>query len=193
MRPTRVRLLVALAVVTAAVGWGAARVLDAVTGRLVPVPWLAPATLWLLAAGVLLWALLSRPRLLRRPGSRPMPPLVAARTAALAMACSRVGAVVGGVYAGLGVAALSALSTQAGRETASAAGAAAMGALALVVAALWLEHMCRLPEDDGGTASGDRRPDTGGAAAGESGSWPAPAARSGPSAARGTSAVPPRG
>lgn len=172
------RLLVALAAVTAAVGWGGARVLDAVAGRLVPVPWLAPATLWLLAAAVLVWALLSRPRLLRRPGSRPMPPLVAARTAALAMACSRVGAVVGGLYAGLAVAALPALSTAAGRETASAAGAAAMGALALVVTALWLERMCRLPEGDGpppAARAGDP-----GAAAGESGSWPAPAARQGP-------------
>ena len=55
MRPTRVRLLVALAVVTAAVGWGAARVLDAVTGRLVPVPWLAPATLWLLGHSLTGW------------------------------------------------------------------------------------------------------------------------------------------
>jgi hypothetical protein len=180
MRPTRIRVLLALAAVTAAAGWGVARVVEALTARLVPVPWLAPATLWLLAAAVFVWALLSRPRLLRRPGARPMPPLVAARTAALAMASSRVGAVVGGLYAGLAIAALPAMSVPAGQETAAAAGAAAMGAVALVAAALWLEHMCRITEDGDDPPGGARsRPvPEPGTAAGDGGSWPAPAARS---------------
>jgi hypothetical protein len=172
MRPTRGRLLVSLAVLAGVGAWGVARVVDAVAGRLVAVPWLAAVTLWLLAAAVTVWALLSRPRLLRRPGHRPMPPLVAARTAALAMACSRVGALVGGAYAGLAVAALPSLDAPAGRATASAAAASALGALALVVAALWLERMCRLTDDD--PADGDLAP----GAPGESGSWPAPANRS---------------
>jgi hypothetical protein len=47
MKPTRVWSLVAAAVVSAAVGWGLVQVVDAWLGRLVPVPWLAAAALWL--------------------------------------------------------------------------------------------------------------------------------------------------
>lgn len=163
MNPTRVRVLAGFALLAAAVGWGAVRLLDAFSGRLLPVPWLAPVTLWLLAAAVLVWALLSRPPLQRRPGARPMPPLVAARTAALAMASSRAGAVVGGFYAGVAVAALPALETPAGQETTWAALAAALGSFALVAAALWLEHLCRLPQDpDAAGGSGEAEPDEGG-------------------------------
>jgi hypothetical protein len=176
VRPTRVRLLVGVAVVAAAAGWGLARVVEASTGRLLPVPWLAPAALWLLAGAVVVWALLSRPRLLRRPGHRPMPPLVATRTAALAMASSRVGAAVGGLYAGIAIDALRALSTPAGRDTALLSALCVLGAAALVAAALWLERMCRIREDDD-SSTAVRRPDVDGTEG--SGSWPAPAARSG--------------
>lgn len=173
MSPTRIRLLVVLGLLGAAVGWGAFRVVEAVDGTYLPVPWLAPATLWVLAGALLVWGLLSRPRLLRRPGHRPMPPLVAARTAALAMAASRTGALVAGVYLGIGVAVLPlAGASPAGAEVAWASGAAVLGALALVLAALWLERMCRLPdqEDGLGPAPEDE--------AGEGrGSWVAPAAR----------------
>lgn len=173
MTPTRLRLLAGFALVAAAVGWGAVRLLDAFSARLLPVPWLAPVTLWLLAGAVFLWALLSRPRLQRKPGARPMPPMVAARTAALAMASSRAGAVVGGFYAGVALAAVPSLETQAGRETTWAAGAASLGSFALVAAALWLEHLCRLPQDPDAGMPGreEEEPDQGG------GSRVAPASR----------------
>jgi ABC-type thiamin/hydroxymethylpyrimidine transport system permease subunit len=151
MQPTRVRLLVGIAVIAAAVGWGVVQVVDAWLGRLVPVPWAAAGALWLLAGAVAYWALTSRPRLRHHPGSRPLPPLVAARTAALAMAASRIGALVLGFYAGIAAGMAPNLSTPSGLQTFWAATAAALGALALVVAAMWLEHLCRLPigPDDG--------------------------------------------
>ena len=145
MKPTRVWGLVAAAIVAAAVGWGVVQLVDAWAGRVVPVPWLAAAALWLVAGAILYWAFASRPRLQRKPGARPMPPLVAARTAALAMAASRIGAVVAGFYAGLAVGMIPSIGTPSGSSTFWAASLASLGAVALVIAALWLEHVCRLP------------------------------------------------
>ena len=151
MQPTRLRLLIGVAVIAAACGWGVVQVVDAWSGRLVPVPWLAAVALWLFAGAVAYWALTSRPRLRNRPGAKPMPPIVAARTAALAMAASRIGALVLGFYAGIAVGMAANLATPSGQQAFWAAAAAAVGALALVAAALWLEHLCRLPvgPDDG--------------------------------------------
>lgn len=143
--PTRLRTLIALAVLAGAVGWGTVQVVDAWFGRVLPVPWLAAAALWLLAGATGYWAVSSRPRLQARPGVRPMPPIVAARTAALAMAASRIGSLVAGFYAGVAVAMVPALGTPSGSAAFWAATLAAVGSLALVVAALWLEHLCRLP------------------------------------------------
>lgn len=145
MQPTRIRLLVAIAVVCAAIGWGVVQVVDAWTGRLLPVPWLAAGALWLLAGAIAYWALSSRPRLQRRPDAKPMPPLVAARSAALAMAASRIGALVMGFYAGVAIAMAGNLSTPSGQQAFWAATIAAVGALAVIAAALWLEHLCRVP------------------------------------------------
>ncbi len=154
MSPTRARMLVATAVICAAVGWGLVQIVYSWNGRLVPVPWLAAAALWLVAAAVAYWTWSSRPRLQRRPGSRPMPPVVAARSAALAMAASRIGAVVAGFYAGIAVAMLSHLMSETGTVTFWASTAAAVGGLALVASGLWLEHVCRLPLDPPGPSAG---------------------------------------
>lgn len=147
MQPTRIRMLLALVVLAAAAGWGFARMVESLAGRIVPVPWLAAAALWLLAAAVAFWAVSSRPRLERRPGYRPMPPIVAARTAAMAMAASRAGALFAGGYAGIAVAMLSLLGTPSGATTFWVSVAASVGAFALIAAALWLEHICRLPAE----------------------------------------------
>ena len=73
MQPTRVRLLVGVAVIATALGWGVVQVVDAWFGRLVPVPWAAAAALWFLAGAVAYWAFTSRPRLRHLPGAKPMP------------------------------------------------------------------------------------------------------------------------
>jgi hypothetical protein len=104
--------------------------------------------LWVLAIALAIWALLSRPRLQRKPGAKRMPPLMAARTAALSMAASRAGSLVAGFYAGVALASLPHRDTPAGLATTWASAAATVGAVVLVVAALWLEYLCRLPLDD---------------------------------------------
>lgn len=145
MAPTRIRLLAAVALVCAAFGWGVVQVVFARSGRLLPVPWLAPAALWLIAAAVAFWALSCRPRIQRRPGTQPLPAVVAARTAALALAASRIGAAAAGFYAGIAVAMAAFLGTQTGSSTFWAAVASVAGAGGLAAAGLWLEHVCRLP------------------------------------------------
>ena len=156
MKPTRVWMLVAAAVVAAAIGWGVVQVVDAWLGRLVPVPLLAAAALWLLAGALLYWTFTSRPRLQGRPGAKRMPPIVAARTAALAMAASRIGAVVAGFYIGVAVGMIPALGTPTGADTFWSASLAGFGAVVLTIAGLWLEHVCRLPigppDEPSGTA-----------------------------------------
>lgn len=154
MAPTRIRLLAALVALAGAVGWGASELAAGQSGRALPVPWLAAATTWLLAIGLGAWAVTSRPRLLRKPGSAPMPPLVAARTAALAMAASRTGALVAGLYAGIAIGTLPQRETEAGSAAIASAAAASAGALALAAVALWLERLCRLRADDDGDEPG---------------------------------------
>lgn len=148
MSPTRVRVLLVLAAIAAVLGYAAVTIVAGQSGRVLQVPWLAAATLWVFALALLFWALFSRPRLQRKPGAKPMPPLMAARTAALAMAASRAGSLVAGFYAGVALASLAYRETPAGVSTMWASAGSAVGALALAAAALWLEYLCRLPLDD---------------------------------------------
>lgn len=153
MTPTRIRLLLTLAVTAAAVGWAVMVVTEGQQGRVLPVPWTAGALLWILAFALFVWTLLARPRLLRRPGARPMSPFVAARSAALAMAASRTGSLVGGFYAGMAVGAFPMRATPAAQDTLWASVLAVLASVALAAVALWLERLCRLPSDDDPTSS----------------------------------------
>lgn len=148
MQATRIRLLLGFFAVSAALGWAIGSVVTGQTGRVVPVPIIAPLTMWMLFTGLLLWTVLSRPRLLRKPGVQAMNPIVAARTAALAMAGSRTGALIGGLYTGVGVAALPQFTTQRGAETVWAAFAVVLACGALIGVALWLERLCQVPDEE---------------------------------------------
>lgn len=176
MKPTRGVTLAAFGAFGVASGWVAVVLVGRLVGRILVVPWPAAAALWVLALAVVAWALVSRPALVdpdrRRGGSpvdrfgrgvpapvatgaptrprkrRRMDPLVAARTAALAMAASRTGAVIGGFYLGVALAVLPDLSTPSGSQSFSAALTSVVACAVLVVAALWLESMCRLRDLD---------------------------------------------
>jgi len=170
IKRTSIAWLIALALIGVAIGWVLVRIVDATVGRILGVPTLASLGLWALAIGVFLWAVISRPRLVhpddrgrgRRPGSSPayvatgdpqasrrghperMPPLLAARTAALAMAASRTGAVIGGFYLGIFAALVGVISTPSGSDSATASLIAVGACVVLVGSAIWLESMCRL-------------------------------------------------
>lgn len=170
MTPTRWLPLLGFAAIGLSAGWVAVLVVERMSGRVLLVPWIAPSALWLLALAVVIWAIVSRPALVDpheeqrrsgrpvpatvsptrvvRHGRRRMPPLVAARTAALAMAASRTGAAIGGLYLGIALALLPRLSAPTGSASFTSAVLSFLACAVLTAAALWLESMCRLRDGD---------------------------------------------
>ncbi|MCX9191470.1 DUF3180 domain-containing protein [Carbonactinospora thermoautotrophica] len=148
MRPTRLSVLLGLALAVLVVSVGITRALDAY-GLLPIVPRSAPVTLLFLAAVVLGAGVSFRSRLRqlreRVPGARPVNPLMAARAAVLAKASSLVGAVVAGWYGGYALHLLTDLQAAGRREQAVICAISAASALLLVAAALFLERVLRLP------------------------------------------------
>ncbi|QFZ16339.1 DUF3180 domain-containing protein [Saccharothrix syringae] len=113
-----------------------------------PLPTFAGFTLLVIAA-VNLWLAVSlRARILRKPGSRPVEPLTAARAVALAKASSLLGALMLGAWAGALAYVLPVRDEfeAAGHDTVSAV-VGVVCAAALIGAGLWLEHCCKTPHD----------------------------------------------
>jgi hypothetical protein len=144
MKFTKIRDLVGVALVA---GLVTAILLRLVYSDLPTLPRLAGVTFGVLAIveAVLAWQL--RVRIAGREGSRPVQPLTAARAVALAKASSLVGALMGGVWAGVLVTVLPLLATSpAAGEDRTTALIGLAGSAALVGAALWLEHSCKTPD-----------------------------------------------
>lgn len=142
MRPTRWPVLVLVAAVAGGLVYLVMRAYYAETAspsRYASV-WLA-----LLAIAEAYFALVTRARLARRPGTRPVNPLVVARFAALAKASSIVGALAAGGYAGFLGWVVPLDSPDAHRDTTTASIGIACG-LVLLIAALFLERVCRVPK-----------------------------------------------
>lgn len=166
MKPTSWRTLLGIAAVALATGWVLVDVVERFTGRILGVPWLAAGALWVLASGLVAWAVLSRGRIGGRdrrgtaaegtgyasPSApdvpRRMPPVVAARTAALSLAASRTGALIGGFYLGIALGLLGVRNTPTGSAALAAAVACVVACAVMVGAALWLERLCRLSDGD---------------------------------------------
>jgi len=146
MTPTTWRILAAIAVPAAALGWAVTRLVDAYASRAIAVPWSLPVVMLGLAGVLALWTRSVRARLAGKPGTTPVPPLLAARTAALALAGSRTGAVVGGFYAGVLLGLVPGRESDYVRTLLLAAGLTVVGSVLLVVVSLWLERVCRLPD-----------------------------------------------
>lgn len=145
MKPTRAADLLALAAFTAVLSWIVVR---AFYGQLPPISPLAGLALLVLAAAEVGLVVVLRPRIERRRGARLLDPIMAARSVALAKASSLAGALLSGAWVGLGIF----LLTERGRLSAAVADTpgAVLGlisSLALVAAALWLEHTCRTPTE----------------------------------------------
>lgn len=145
--PTRPRDLVLPALGTAV----AVHLLVRLTyGSLPPFPFGAGIPLAVLGLAEAVGGLGLRARIRRRPGTRPVAPLVAARAVLVARASALAGAIVAGAWAGLlgYVAPRSADIAAAGDDTVAAA-SGLLGAVVLVGGALWLQHCCRTPDDPG--------------------------------------------
>lgn len=155
MGPTRKRELVAATVIAAVVGY----LLVTLLYR-----WFPPITVWtglsLLAVAVAeaVWAFYVRAKITDGEigvGGGRLHPLAVARSVLIAKASAWVGALVLGWWSGVLGYLLPRRSTLrvAGEDTAGAAVAAGC-ALALIVAALWLQHCCKSPEEPPDNANG---------------------------------------
>jgi Protein of unknown function (DUF3180) len=144
MTPTRLRTLFLIAVVLAVVSW---LLLHTVYGSLPPLPWTMVPALIIAAGGEVITGRGLYARILRRPGTKPVPPLQVARMVALAKASSLAAAVIGGVAAGFAGAAAGSLPARAAGHDLLTASSTFGAAVVLAVAALYLERCCRVPED----------------------------------------------
>ncbi|POX49384.1 DUF3180 domain-containing protein [Streptomyces sp. Ru72] len=151
MKELRVRTLVAVFVVAGVLSWAGARLWDAV-GTLPRVPLAAPVVLALIAVVLLATALSLRARLKaqreRRQDAKGVDPLMAARAVVFGQASALVAALVAGMYGGTGVFLLGSLDMPSRRDQAIYAGFSVVAGIAVIAAALFLERVCKLPEDD---------------------------------------------
>jgi hypothetical protein len=151
VKELRIRVLIGVFVVAGVLSWAGARLWNAV-GTLPSVPQAAPVVLALIAVVLLSTALSLRARLKaqreRRPGAKGVDPLMAARAVVFGQASALVAALVAGMYGGTGVFLLELLDIPTRRDQALYAGFSVLAGLAVIAAALFLERVCRLPEDD---------------------------------------------
>ncbi|MEU2244735.1 DUF3180 domain-containing protein [Streptomyces sp. NPDC056501] len=150
MKQLRLKVLAGLFLVAGILSWGAARLWDSV-GTLPSVPIAAPIVLAVIAVVLTATALSIRSRLKaqreRRPGAKGVEPLMAARAVVFGQASALVAALVAGMYGGTGVFLLGSLDVPARRDQALYAALAVAAGIAVIAAALFLERVCKLPED----------------------------------------------
>lgn len=144
MRPTRWYVLIVLGCVAG----GAAYVITRSHYNDLPSPTLyAQISLFVLAIAEAYTAAMTKARLERRPGTRPIDPIVVARLVALAKASSIVGALAGGAYAGF-LGWVAQIDSPTAHSDVRTAVVGIVGGLGLVAAALVLEWVGRVPKVD---------------------------------------------
>jgi len=150
VKQLRLGLLAGLFAGAGVLSWGGARLWDAL-GTLPSVPLAAPIVLAVIAVVLLATALSIRARLraqrARRPGAKGVEPMMAARALVFGQASALVAALVAGMYGGTGVFLLGSLDVPPRRDQAIYAGFAVLAGIAVVAAAVFLERVCKLPED----------------------------------------------
>ncbi|MGW2642154.1 DUF3180 domain-containing protein [Streptomyces sp. NPDC001348] len=151
MKELRIRVLVGVFVVAGILSWAGARLWNSV-GTLPSVPVAAPIVLAVIAVILLSTALSLRARLRaqreRRPEAKGVDPLMAARAVVFGQSSALVAALVAGMYGGTGVFLLELLDIPARRDQAIYAAFSVLAGIAVIAAALFLERVCKLPEDD---------------------------------------------
>ncbi|MGQ4414209.1 DUF3180 domain-containing protein [Streptomyces sp. SAS_269] len=151
MKQLRIRVLAGVFVVAGVLSWAGARLWNSI-GTLPGVPLAAPVVLALIAVVLLATALSLRARFKaqreRRPGAKGVDPLMAARAVVFGQASALVAALVAGMYGGTGVFLLELLDIPARRDQALYAGFSVLAGIAVIASALFLERVCKLPEDD---------------------------------------------
>lgn len=146
MQPTKISMLIVLAILAAAVGWSVAQLWPTFFGQGMPVSIGSAIAMILVFVTMLIWTLMTRARL--KPGAtvNRLHPIVAARTAALAMSASRVGSLAFGFYVGVLLANVAADYSSAGTERIQISAITAIASLLTAAVALWLEKICQIKE-----------------------------------------------
>ncbi|MEV6614897.1 DUF3180 domain-containing protein [Streptomyces sp. NPDC051051] len=151
MRELRIRMLAGVFVVAGVLSWAGARLWNSI-GTLPSVPLAAPIVLAVIAVVLLATALSIRARLKaqreRRPEAKGVDPLMAARAVVFGQASALVAALVAGMYGGAGIFLLESLDIPARRDQAIYAGFSVLAGIGVIAAAIFLERVCKLPEDD---------------------------------------------
>ncbi|MYS20584.1 Protein of unknown function [Streptomyces sp. DvalAA-14] len=152
MRTLRIRTLAGVFAVALVLSWSVAHLWDTF-GTLPGVPVAAPIVLALIAVSLYATGLSLRSRLRaqreRRPGAKGVDPLAAARSVVFGQASALVAALVAGLYGGAGVyLAMYKLDMDPRREQAIYAGLTVLAAVGVIATALFLERVCKLPEDE---------------------------------------------
>jgi hypothetical protein len=151
VKELRIRMLAGVFVVAGVLSWAGARLWNSI-GTLPGVPLAAPIVLGLIAVVLLATALSIRARLKaqrdRVPGAKGVDPLMAARAVVFGQASALVAALVAGMYGGTGVFLLEYLDIPARRDQAIYAGFSVLTGIGVIASAMFLERVCKLPEDD---------------------------------------------
>jgi hypothetical protein len=152
VKQLRIPVLAGVFVVAGVLSWAAARLWNAL-GTLPAVPVAAPVVLAIIATVLLATALSLRSRLKaqreREPGAKGVDPMMAARAVLFGHASALVASLVSGIYGGVGVFLLMDSSEAPARQDqAIYAGLSVVAGFAVVAAAVFLERICRLPDDD---------------------------------------------
>ncbi|MCB5166005.1 DUF3180 domain-containing protein [Streptomyces bambusae] len=161
MKQLRPVVLTGIFLVAGVLSWAGARLWNAY-GTLPGVPLAAPIVLAVIAVVLLATALSLRGRLKaqreRRPGAKGVEPLMAARSVVFGQASALVAALVAGMYGGTGLfLVLDGLEVPARRDQALYAGLAVLAGAGVIAAALFLERVCKLPEDTDDSGQGNAR------------------------------------
>lgn len=157
MKATSIGLLIKFACAAIVFGWALNAGLWWFYSTGFHIGWGSPLVTAACDIALLMWTLHVRTRLPRLQkqsddklvlirATNPLSPLVAARTALLALASSRAGSLLVGLYLGLAAAAATHMNSEAGRTAVGLELLTAILALVLVAIALWLERLCKLPK-----------------------------------------------
>ncbi|OIV38921.1 hypothetical protein BIV57_02840 [Mangrovactinospora gilvigrisea] len=160
MRPLRTTWLIGTAVLVGALSWAGSKLWDSM-GSLPGVPVAAPVVLFLIAVVLFATGMGLRTRLQQQrdrvPGAKGVDPMVAARAVVFGHASAIVAALVAGIYGGMGVFLVTSSALASRHEDAYLAGASVLGAVAVVLAAFFVQRVCKLPDDGEGEDAGAPR------------------------------------
>jgi hypothetical protein len=145
VKPVSTRLLLLAGIFFAVVTWA---VLHAIYTNLPPLSWTGVPALLIAAALEAVAGRDLKARISGREGVKPAPPLFVARMVVLAKASAYAAAVLAGISLGFVLYLFGLLQASTPRTDMITAGVTFGSSIVLLLAALYLENCCRVPEDD---------------------------------------------